>query len=492
MTLKYTKLSCGIIATPRFNTKHQQLAVVRSQSEVLRVLTEEGLAVADARDGNTFATALLLAAGRGHTSNVRCLLRRVEELVLTREIQWEALHCTWLQWLDDWKLDKNLWTPLMVATREGYSGIVERLVDCHSSLEVQNTKGDTALSVAVQCGHLAISRFLLGVGANVDTKDIEGMTPLMIASRNGQLRLVELLIARGADLELCCNSGHSALHFAAGNGRLEVVRELVSAGANLHARDQIRGLTPLMYAAMYGHADIVKDLLPLSCQRDVDTIETKCNKKCTALYLAASQRRKTVCELLLDVGRAAVDARDWKGYTPLMVAAKRGYVEIVQVLLSRGANIEAVNDDGNRALEIASRNGRTAVVQLLLENGAFVDAPNRTRGYTALTTAALRGRTEVQISTPKVALGTPHYFLQRLKGDSKWYVYCLKMAQYHTPRMSWEKHHYHGLLLEATWKLRQCCELLVEIEVEVLLPSRKFDRLPDQATISEAVNSFDQ
>ncbi|KAI9980398.1 hypothetical protein PInf_026270 [Phytophthora infestans] len=375
--------------------------------DLLRVLKEEGLAVVDARDAKTFAMALVLAAERGHTNNVRCLLDRGVSVDAPNSERSTALHVSATAGrLEIVELLLNTgaavdrgnsksYTPLMLATREGHTDVVQALLSRHAALELRNNKDGTALSLAVQCGRVAVTRLLLSAGAKVDTMDNEGMTPLMFASRNGQLALVELLVTRDARLDMFCESGHTALHLAAENGRLEVVQELLSSGADLMARDQVAGLTPLMYAASLGHAYIVEELLPLSFQHEIDAVEIKSKEGCTALYLAASRQHKAVCELLLDVGRASVDAAEWRGYTPLMAAAKRGFVDIVQVLLSRGATVEAVNRDGNRALEIAARSGRAAVVRVLLENGAFVDAPNRTRGYTALSTAALRGHIEV-------------------------------------------------------------------------------------------------
>lgn len=58
------------------------------------------------------------------------------------------------------------------------------------------------------------------------------------------------------------------------------------------------------------------------------------------------------------------------GYTPLIVAARQGHIDIVQILLERGADVEATDNYGSTALYWAKKNQREEIVQLLLEAGA--------------------------------------------------------------------------------------------------------------------------
>ncbi|KAG1709427.1 hypothetical protein DVH05_020082 [Phytophthora capsici] len=76
VTLKYTKLSCGIAPKSPPGQSGSSLAAARSQMDVLRVLKEERPVVIDTQDSKTYAAALVLAAGRAHLGNIRCLLDR--------------------------------------------------------------------------------------------------------------------------------------------------------------------------------------------------------------------------------------------------------------------------------------------------------------------------------------------------------------------------------------------------------------------------------
>ena len=70
------------------------------------------------------------------------------------------------------------------------------------------------------------------------------------------------------------------------------------------------------------------------------------------------------------------DAEYWSGTSTLIVASEHGYLEIVQTLLGRGADVHKSNDYGDTALHKASENGHIEVVRALLEAGADVHHSN--------------------------------------------------------------------------------------------------------------------
>ena len=107
----------------------------------------------------------------------------------------------------------------------------------------------------------------------------------------------------------------------------------------------------------------------------------------TLLMLAAHRGDLAMVKLLLNAG-ADVNAGDKAGWMPLSKAVynsdqKYGYPEVVQALIDAGANIEAPIGYGVRPLMLAAGYGETAIVQLLLDAGADVLAVNE-GGYTAL------------------------------------------------------------------------------------------------------------
>src|SRR5215471_3944124 len=152
---------------------------------------------------------------------------------------------------------------------------------------------------------------------------------------------------------------------AAEEGHLAIVKALAEAGANVN---------PALIAAGRGKSKAVLDYLLTRNPRQ-DSVAG-------ALDASAGQGNHIeYVRDLLDRG-VAVDS-DWGG-TPLMTAAYYGNLNIVVLLLERGANVKAVNRDGGTALHYAARGGRSfEVVATLVSRGAPVNAQDQT-GWTAL------------------------------------------------------------------------------------------------------------
>lgn len=70
-------------------------------------------------------------------------------------------------------------------------------------------------------------------------------------------------------------------------------------------------------------------------------------------------------------------------FTPLMRACKEGNLEIVEALLTHGADLAVLNADGCNALWLACYNGSHAIIQRLIDAGIAIDNQNG-NGATAL------------------------------------------------------------------------------------------------------------
>lgn len=130
---------------------------------------------------------------------------------------------------------------------------------------------------------------------------------------------------------------------------------------------------PLYYAALCGLRDLAERLLDAYPQ-DVDS---RGGYHETPLHAAVDRGHLDVVLLLLDRG-AGVESRDSQHQTPLYLASSRGHVEIVRSLLDRGADPNAQCDDYGllelnwTPLLVASEKGRVEVARALLEHGADV------------------------------------------------------------------------------------------------------------------------
>mmetsp|Transcript_3545 Transcript_3545/g.5029 ORF Transcript_3545/g.5029 Transcript_3545/m.5029 type:complete len:333 (-) Transcript_3545:479-1477(-) len=77
-----------------------------------------------------------------------------------------------------------------------------------------------------------------------------------------------------------------------------------------------------------------------------------------------------------------------------MYAVEEDHLELVNVLLARGAVIESANEDGDRPIHFAAREGRSEVVSLLLAKGAKISVANK-KGKTPLQLAHEKGHMSI-------------------------------------------------------------------------------------------------
>jgi ankyrin repeat protein len=149
------------------------------------------------------------------------------------------------------------------------------------------------------------------------------------------------------------------------------------------------GKTPLQYALVWGHDDLVKFLL--EARADVHTVD---GWGLTALHYATSRGRAVeVVKMLLEAG-AHVDSRDRNERAALHFAAENGHVEVVKILLKAGADIYSRDRDGRVPLHFAAEKGHVKVVEILLKAGADINSSDHA-GWTGLRLATENGHFEV-------------------------------------------------------------------------------------------------
>ncbi|KAL2800550.1 ankyrin repeat-containing domain protein [Aspergillus keveii] len=163
----------------------------------------------------------------------------------------------------------------------------------------------------------------------------------------------------------------SALRWAARHGHDSVVAKSLAAGPYAEFTGLLNGVTPLILATRYGHADIVKRLLLLAGRVDLEAWDTWSGR--TALAEAAASGQAEIAKLLLEKG-ANVKTRDRNLCSPLMLAVENGHDEVVKMLLSHGAPVNTRHKHYQTPLSSAAERGRLKCVELLLEHGAMVDS----------------------------------------------------------------------------------------------------------------------
>ncbi|HXP91086.1 MAG TPA: ankyrin repeat domain-containing protein [Fibrobacteria bacterium] len=123
----------------------------------------------------------------------------------------------------------------------------------------------------------------------------------------------------------------------------------------------------MVQAIVQDKPEAVKNLLD-----NGESVEATQNGQ-TALHMAAMNGKVDILTILIARG-ANVNGQDDQGITPLMLAARDGHVDAVQALVAQGAKIEVQDKLGENALHIAASHGKRDVVAALLDRGANIRA----------------------------------------------------------------------------------------------------------------------
>jgi ankyrin repeat protein len=248
------------------------------------------------------------------------------------------------------------------------------------------TVKDLATFPAVQAALLAgdaarLDDLLQRQPAAVRARDASGATPLHVAARLMNLKVTKVLLSRGADPNTKDRDGFTALHVVAYTGgeknssdvRAELTRLLIASGTDIKAKDA-HGKTALHLAAMKGRMEMFAPL-----RAAVDAVDERGR---TPLHDAANYAQLQAIKWLLDSG-AALAAKDQEGNTPLHLTAGRFRIAASEQLLDSGADANTTNDNGQTPLHaLALVDGDEpeierqlpAVAELLLARGANVNA----------------------------------------------------------------------------------------------------------------------
>ena len=249
---------------------------------------------------------------------------------------------------------------LVEAVKHQDAETVQTLLQEEIDVNATQPDGATALHWAAHWDAVETAGQLIRAGAHPDVVNDYGVTPLSLACSDASGAMVEMLLEAGADPNLALPSGETPLMTAARTDNLGGVKALVSHGAAVNAKEATLGQTALMWALSRNHL--------------------------------------VVARTLVDSG-ADVKARSDTGFTPLMFAAREGNIEAAEILIARGAAVNALSMESRgqgtenlgeenespsqiSPLLVATVRGHGKLAAYLLEQGA--DPNHDGAGYTPL------------------------------------------------------------------------------------------------------------
>jgi len=204
----------------------------------------------------------------------------------------------------------------------------------------------------------------LDAGASVNARDAAKNTPLLLAAVDGNAAMVAALLARGADIEARDAGEYRAFDLAVERYNRDAAQAMLEHWIAATGSDEQRAASRMALAAAKNELPGVLAALDAGVPADAMG-----SSGYTALALAARWGRMEIVELLLARGaKPDLATRSRYGSTPLMEASRDGRVEIARKLIAAGASVDTGDRYGDHALNWAAFFGHAPFVALLLEH----------------------------------------------------------------------------------------------------------------------------
>lgn len=299
-------------------------------------------------------------------------------------------------------------TALQLAATRGHADIVALLIDHGSNLLVHREGGGLpVLDAAIASGNMATVNTVLNRALDF-SEEAFPKSPMIVAAEQKQPRIMEQLWLQGYRVNDTCDLFHgTALHVAVYGQDIESVRVLLKLEASLFSQTA-EGLTPLHMAVMKNDLDITRLLIqswgPANSNNapwwtpDVDG-------EIPLHYVARSGDRpmaELLCELCYCRNVQTMDRwLNWKdSSTPLFVAVTTGNIGVVDVMLQHMPEplfyTEKDSEMGGNSFIGAVHEGKLAIAKLLFNSGADIYAITERRSKrNALHIAAIQGHEKI-------------------------------------------------------------------------------------------------
>ncbi|XP_062985937.1 transient receptor potential cation channel subfamily A member 1 [Elgaria multicarinata webbii] len=255
-------------------------------------------------------------------------------------------------------LNSNTMAPLHLAVQCLYNELVKIFVE-HSTTDVnlEGEGGNTPVLVACYKDNSEALKLLIENGAKISKTNNMGCMPVHVAAFSGAKACMEIVMKKGEDLGYSpenhinfTNIGKcSSLHLAVQSGDLEMIKMCIEYGAQIDLKQNDK-CTALHFAATQGATEILK-LMMSSYTGDEPIIDALDGNKETLLHRAALFDHYELAEYLMSMG-IKIDGVDIEGRTPLLLASSCASWKIVNLLLSKGANVELKDHLGRNFLHL--------------------------------------------------------------------------------------------------------------------------------------------
>lgn len=246
-------------------------------------------------------------------------------------------------------------TPLMIAAEKKDQALVSLLLRKGAEVNSKDRRGYSPLFYAIEGKDIDVVKMIIDAGADVTHVNSQKETALIRSVYEGQLEMVKLFVDKyKLDVNAKDNFGNSAISWAAANN-----------GSKFKRKDDVHS-KPLLDYLISKNAELTEQTIDMALKYggDIDTfksiekfltkedIQVSFNSAC---YHGKTDLVKYLLGLKADVNKKH------KGEYPLQLASKRGKIEVVEILLDEGAD---VNLPGTYIIDV-DESGRTPFMHVL-------------------------------------------------------------------------------------------------------------------------------
>ncbi|XP_060694763.1 protein phosphatase 1 regulatory subunit 12A isoform X5 [Hemiscyllium ocellatum] len=239
-------------------------------------------------------------------------------------------------------------------------------------LRVKFAEGAVFLAACSSGDREEVEKLLLQ-GADINYTNVDGLTALHQACIDENLDMVTFLVEHGANINQPDNEGWTALHAAASCGFMEIAEYLIKQRANVAAVNS-EGELPIDIAQGEAMEKLLKDVIK---KQGIDVEVARREEE---------QRMVQDARQWLNRGKIEDIRHPKTGASALHVAAAKGYLEVIKLLIQAGFDVNSLDNDGWTPLHAASHWGKEEVCKLLVENLCNMQAINKV-GQTAFDVA---------------------------------------------------------------------------------------------------------
>ena len=257
--------------------------------------------------------------------------------------------------------------------------------------------GLTPLTFAAREGDIESARLLLDAGAQINQVTEYGWTPLLTAVNNRNYQLAKLLLEKGADPNIANKGGWTPLYLATDNrnieggdypvpkadmDHLELIRMLLEKGANPNAKIKDNTLTRTIFTMQWFFEDGATAFVRASQSSDTELMK----------LLLKHGADPQIATSLGDNALTASSGIGWVEGVTYERSPKENF-EAMKMLLDLGLDPNYSNNEGRTALMGAAMKGRSDVIQMLVDRGARLDAHDKGNRDTDKVSSAAAGHT---------------------------------------------------------------------------------------------------